>query len=59
VGKITVGHNVLIAPNAYVNFDVPSNSLVLGNPAKVIPRENATLGYINWAVEPTPQAQAK
>ena len=30
VGKIVVGDNVLIAPNAYVNFDVPSNSIVMG-----------------------------
>ncbi len=59
VGKITIGHNVLIAPNAYVNFDVPSNSLVLGNPARVIPREDATFGYINWTVEPTSPVSAK
>lgn len=47
VGKITIGDNVLIAPGAYVNFDVPSNSIVLGNPGKIIPAENATLAYIN------------
>jgi len=39
VGKIIVGDNVLIAPNSYVNFDVPSNSIVLGNPARVIPKK--------------------
>lgn len=47
VGKITVGNNVLIAPNAFVNFDVPDNSIVLGNPGKIIARENPTEGYIN------------
>lgn len=47
VGKINIGTNVLIAPNAYVNFDVPDNSVVTGNPAKVYPNENATEGYIN------------
>lgn len=47
VGKIYIGDNVLIAPNAYVNFDVPSNSIVVGNPAKVISKEDATVGYIN------------
>lgn len=47
VGKINIGKNVLIAPNAYVNFDVPDNSVVSGNPAKVYPNENATEGYIN------------
>ncbi|MBS1565335.1 MAG: serine acetyltransferase [Bacteroidetes bacterium] len=47
VGGIKVGNNVLIAPNSYVNFDVPDNSLVMGNPATVQPRDNATEGYIN------------
>lgn len=46
VGKITIGDNVLIAPGTYVNFDVPSNSIVVGNPAKIIPNEEATKGYI-------------
>ena len=47
VGKITIGNNVLIAPNTFVNFDVPSNSIVIGNPAKIIPNDKATEGYIN------------
>lgn len=47
VGKIKVGDNVLIAPNSFVNIDVPSNSLVIGNPIKIVPKENATEGYIN------------
>ncbi len=47
VGKIKIGNNVLIAPNSYVNFDVPSNSIVVGNPATISANENATLGYIN------------
>ncbi|HEY0651877.1 MAG TPA: serine acetyltransferase [Chryseosolibacter sp.] len=47
VGKITIGNNVLIAPNSYVNFDVPDNSIVVGNPAKIIPSPAATEGYIN------------
>lgn len=51
VGGITVGDDVLIAPGAYVNCDVPSHSIVLGNPCCVIPRENATEGYINRKVE--------
>lgn len=46
VGKITIGNNVLIAPGSYVNFDVPPNSIVMGNPGKIIPREDATEGYI-------------
>lgn len=32
VGNIHIGDDVLIAPNSYVNCDVPSHSVVLGNP---------------------------
>lgn len=53
VGKIFIGDNVLIAPNSYVNFDVPSNSIVTGNPAVVTHHDNATEGYINY---PIPEA---
>ncbi|MDD2983068.1 MAG: serine acetyltransferase [Crocinitomicaceae bacterium] len=47
VGNIKISDNVLIAPNAYVNFDVPENSIVIGNPAKIISKENPTAEYIN------------
>lgn len=47
VGNITIGNDVLIAPGAYVNFDVPDHSLVIGNPGKITYKENATKGYIN------------
>ena len=47
VGNITIGDDVLIAPLSFVNFDVPSHSIVIGNPAKIIHRENATEGYIS------------
>lgn len=50
VGNITIGTDVLIAPNAYVNFDVPDHSIVIGNPAKIIYRENATEDYINYTI---------
>ncbi|GAB3929263.1 serine O-acetyltransferase [Larkinella terrae] len=46
VGGVTIGSNVLIAPNAYVNFDVPSNCIVMGNPGRIIPNDNATQEYI-------------
>ncbi|WP_178985254.1 serine O-acetyltransferase [Winogradskyella helgolandensis] len=46
-GRINIGNNVLIAPNSFVNMDIPNNSLVIGNPAKVIKKENPTEGYIN------------
>ncbi len=50
VGNIKIGNNVLIAPNAYLTIDVPDNSLVIGNPAQISPKENATEGYINHKV---------
>ena len=46
VGNIIIGDDVLIAPNTFVNFDVPSHSIVIGNPAKIIPRYNATEGHL-------------
>lgn len=45
VGNIIIGDNVLIAPNSFVNFDVPSDSIVIGN--KIKRCINATEGYIN------------
>lgn len=50
VGKIMIGNDVLIAPNAYVNFNVPSHSIVVGNPGTIILRDNATEGYIIYKV---------
>ena len=47
VGNITVGDDVLIAPGALVNRDVPSHSIVVGNPGVIHPRDNATEGYVN------------
>ncbi len=47
VGNIRIGNNVLIAPGAYVNFDVPDNSIVIGNPGLIRRSPGATLGYIN------------
>lgn len=35
-GKITIGNNVFIAPNAVVTKDVPDNCVVGGIPAKII-----------------------
>lgn len=46
VGNIKIGSDVLIAPLSYVNFDIPDHSIVVGNPGKIIPRENATADYI-------------
>ena len=51
VGNIRIGNNVLIAPNSYVNFDVPDNSIVIGNPGKIIPHENPTKDYILYVLD--------
>lgn len=50
VGKIVIGNDVLIAPNTFVNTDIPDHSVVFGNPCIVKRRENATKGYINRTV---------
>ena len=47
VGNIIIGNDVLIAPNSYVNCDVPSHSVVFGNPCIIKHKEKATEGYIN------------
>ena len=51
VGDIRIGTDVLIAPNAYVNFDVPDNSLVIGNPGKIIRKDNPTKNYIRYILD--------
>lgn len=50
VGKITVGREALIAPGAYVNFDVPANSVVLGNPGKIV-STSGSRGYVNRTLD--------
>lgn len=50
VGNIEIGDDVLIAPNSYVNVNVPSHSIVIGNPATIHHRDNATEGYVNFRV---------
>lgn len=51
VGKINIGDDVLIAPNAFVNCDVPSHSIVIGNPCIIKHREHATRDYLRWVNE--------
>ena len=50
VGRIKIGNNVLIAPNTYINRDIPDNSIVVGNPCKIIENIEATKDYINNVV---------
>lgn len=51
VGAVHIGNDVLIAPNTYVNCDVPDHSIVLGNPCVIHPCEEATKEYINNTIE--------
>ncbi len=46
VGNITIGDDVMIAPNTFVNFDVPSHSIVINEKAKIIHKDNATEKYV-------------
>ena len=46
VGKIQIGDDVLIAPNSFVNCDIPSHSVVFGNPCVIKHKEDATEAYI-------------
>ena len=46
VGGIVIGEDVMIAPNTFVNFDVPPHSIVISNKANVIERNPATINYI-------------
>ena len=47
VGNVHIGQDVLIAPNSYVNFDVPDHSVVIGNPGQIHYKENATKDYLS------------
>ena len=52
VGKIRVGCDSLIAPGAYVNFEVEPSSVILGNPGQCVSRRGSQ-GYVNnVALEP-------
>ena len=50
IGNIKIGNDVMIAPNSFVNFDVPDHSVVIGNPGVIHRKENATEGYIAFRV---------
>ncbi len=52
IGNVRIGNNVLIAPGAFVNFDVPDNSIVMGNPGHIITRDSSpTDKYIVFSVD--------
>lgn len=46
LGNITIGDDVLIAPNTFVDVDVPSHSVVIGSPCQIHHKDNATANFI-------------
>lgn len=53
IGGVTIGNNVLIAPNTMVNVDVPDNAIVIGSPARIITgKECPSRDYIYYEVDP-------
>jgi serine O-acetyltransferase len=53
-GDITIGNNVTIAAGTVISKSVPDNSLVAGNPGRVIQRDYDNRSIINFTV-PKPQ----
>ena len=51
VGEINIGSNVLIAPNAFVNRDVPDNSVVIGNNI-IISKNDPSSAYLDHLITP-------
>ena len=45
-GGIHIGNNVLICANSFVDFDVPDNSIVIGNPEIIHYKKDATKDYM-------------
>lgn len=46
VGNVSIGDDVMIAPNAFVNIDIPDHSVVIGNPCVIHHKEHATEGFL-------------
>lgn len=51
VGDITIGNDVMIAANTFVNFDVPDGALVIGSPGVIHQKTNASRPYILNSIE--------
>lgn len=45
-GGVHIGNDVMICANAFVDFDVPDDSLVIGNPGVIHRKKNATVDYM-------------
>lgn len=50
IGGVNIGDDVMIAPNTFVNCDIPSHSVVIGSPCKIISKDDATKQYVYYKV---------
>lgn len=51
VGGVKIGNDVVIAPNSFVNFDVPDDAIVIGNPGQILQRKKPSAIHIVYSVE--------
>lgn len=45
IGKVSIGNNVIIAPNSVVVKDIPDNCVVSGIPAKIIKKDGMKVNF--------------
>lgn len=45
IGKVSIGNNVIIAPNSVVVKDIPDNCVVSGIPAKIIKKDGVKVNF--------------
>ena len=48
LGNVTVGDNVIIGSNSVVRINIPSNSIVAGNPARIIKENIVIEDYVDF-----------
>ena len=46
---VHIGNDVMISAGCFVDFDVPNNSIVIGNPGVIHKKDNASKDYL-WAL---------
>lgn len=49
-GNVNIGNDVMIAPNSFVNFDVPDHSVVIGNPGVIHHKGGGKFGLAEMIV---------
>lgn len=48
LGNVVIGDNVIIGANSVVTIDIPDNSIVVGNPAKIIKSDIDISEYVSF-----------